>query len=124
MSVLLIKNRSTLVGGRLRRLTPLAGRKRQKAGSAATKAEGRHLETRLISKVGAGQHGGAAGKTSGDMVRVYPPGVDGIFALIRGKLRVSPRWRRWRCAPTDLCSVTSRAASATLGSRPCRVWGR
>jgi integrase len=50
---------------------PLTGRKRQKTGTAATKAEARQLEARLISEVGAGQHGGAAGKTVADLLEAW-----------------------------------------------------
>jgi integrase len=50
---------------------PLTGRKRQKTGTAATKAEARRLEARLISEVGAGQHGGAAGKTVADLLEAW-----------------------------------------------------
>jgi Phage integrase, N-terminal SAM-like domain len=50
---------------------PLTGRKRQKTGTAATKAEARQLEARLISQVGAGQHGGAAGKTVADLLEAW-----------------------------------------------------
>jgi integrase len=50
---------------------PLTGRKRQKTGTAATKAEARQLEARLISQVGAGQHGGAAGKTVADLIEAW-----------------------------------------------------
>jgi integrase len=50
---------------------PLTGRKRQKTGTAATKAQARQLEARLISEVGAGQHGGAAGKTIADLLEAW-----------------------------------------------------
>jgi hypothetical protein len=50
---------------------PLTGRKRQKTGTAATKAEARQLEARLISQVGTGQHGGAAGKTVADLIEAW-----------------------------------------------------
>ena len=50
---------------------PLTGKKRQKTGTAATKAEARQLEARLISQVGAGQHGGAAGKTVADLIEAW-----------------------------------------------------
>ena len=47
---------------------PLTGKKRQKTGTAASKAEARQLEARLISQMGTGQHGGAAGKTVADLI--------------------------------------------------------
>jgi integrase len=50
---------------------PLTGKKRQKTGTAASKAEARQLEARLISQVGAGQHGGAAGKTVADLLEAW-----------------------------------------------------
>jgi len=50
---------------------PLAGKKRQKTGTAATKAQARQLEARLISEVGAGRHGGAAGKTVADLLEAW-----------------------------------------------------
>jgi tryptophan synthase beta subunit len=43
---------------------PLTGKKRQKTGTAATKAQARQLEARLIGEVGAGQHGAAAARPS------------------------------------------------------------
>jgi hypothetical protein len=50
---------------------PLTGKKRQKTGTAASKAEARQLEARLISQVGAGQHRGAAGKTVADLIEAW-----------------------------------------------------
>jgi hypothetical protein len=50
---------------------PAHRQKRQKTGTAATKAEARQLEARLISQVGAGQHGGAAGKTVADLIEAW-----------------------------------------------------
>ena len=50
---------------------PLTGRECQKTGTAATKAEARQLEARLISQVGTGQHGGAAGKTVADLLEAW-----------------------------------------------------
>ncbi len=50
---------------------PLTGKKRQKTGTAATKAEARQLEARLIGEVGAGRHGGTAGKTVADLLEAW-----------------------------------------------------
>jgi len=50
---------------------PLTGKKRQKTGTAATKGEARQLEARLVTEVGAGQHGGAAGKTVADLLEAW-----------------------------------------------------
>jgi len=50
---------------------PLTGRKRQKTGTAATKAQARQLEARLVTEVGAGQHGGAAGKTVAELLEAW-----------------------------------------------------
>jgi hypothetical protein len=50
---------------------PLTGKKRQKTGTAATKAQARQLEARLISEVGAGQHGGAPGKTLAELLEAW-----------------------------------------------------
>ena len=78
----------------------LTGRKRQKTGTAATKAEARQLEARLISQVGAGQHGGAAGKTVAGATAVSvalniahaPEHVSAqLFAAL------CPRWCCWGC---------------------------
>ena len=49
---------------------PLTGRKRQKTGTAATKAEARQLEARLISQAGPAS-GGAAGKTVADLIEAW-----------------------------------------------------
>jgi hypothetical protein len=68
---------------------PLTGKKRQKTGTAASKAEARQLEARLISQVGAGQHGGAAGKTVADLIEAWfqwRPSVRPAYAsTLRGR---------------------------------------
>jgi integrase len=50
---------------------PLTGRKRQKTGTTATKAQARQLEARLVTEIGAGRHGGAAGKTVGELLEAW-----------------------------------------------------
>jgi hypothetical protein len=42
---------------------PLTGKKRQKTGTAKTRAEARQLEARLIREAGTGQHRAAGNKT-------------------------------------------------------------
>jgi integrase len=54
---------------------PLTGKKRQKTGTARTRAEARHLEARLIHEAGTGQHRAAGNKTVAEL-------LDG--------------WREWR----------------------------
>jgi hypothetical protein len=81
---------------------PLTGRKRQKTGTAATKAEARQLEARLISQVGAGQHGGTAGKTVADLLEAW--------------FQWRPRCARSRPTPWSTTAATPTRSSCRLGS--------
>jgi hypothetical protein len=47
---------------------PLTGRKRQKTGTARTKAEARQLEARLVQEAGGGQHLAAGSQTVGELL--------------------------------------------------------
>jgi Arm DNA-binding domain len=46
---------------------PLTGKKRQKTGTARTRAEARQLEARLIREAGTGQHRAAGNKTVAEL---------------------------------------------------------
>jgi hypothetical protein len=81
---------------------PLTGRKRQKTGTADTKAEVRQLEARLISEAGAGKHKGAATKTVADLLTAWlewrqgvrPISPNGALLDEKASLSRSPR-SRW-----------------------------
>ena len=47
---------------------PLTGKKRQKTGTAKTRAEARQLEARLIREAGTGQHRAAGNKTVAELL--------------------------------------------------------
>jgi hypothetical protein len=53
---------------------PLTGKKRQKTGTAKTRAEARQLEARLIREAGTGQHRAAGNKT---VPSCWTPGANG-----------------------------------------------
>ena len=50
---------------------PLTGKKRQKTGTAKTRAEARQLEARLIREAGTGQHRAAANKTVAELLDAW-----------------------------------------------------
>jgi Arm DNA-binding domain len=52
---------------------PLTGKKRQKTGTAKTRAEARQLEARLIREAGTGQHRAAGNKLMAVRVAVHQP---------------------------------------------------
>jgi Arm DNA-binding domain len=68
---------------------PLTGKKRQKTGTARTRAEARQLEARLIREAGTGQHRAAGNKTVAELLDA---------------------WREWRPrrarSPNEQCSAT------------------
>jgi hypothetical protein len=60
---------------------PLTGKKRQKTGTAKTRAEARQLEARLIREAGTGQHRAAGNKTVAELLDAWSewrPGKDEI----------------------------------------------
>jgi hypothetical protein len=50
---------------------PLTGKKRQKTGTARTRAEARQLEARLIREAGTGQHRAAGNKTVAELLDAW-----------------------------------------------------
>jgi hypothetical protein len=50
---------------------PLTGKKRQKTGTAKTRAEARQLEARLIREAGTGQHRAAGNKTVAELLDAW-----------------------------------------------------
>jgi hypothetical protein len=50
---------------------PLSGRKRQKTGTAKTKAEAKQLEARLITEAATGRHRSAGTKTVAELVEAW-----------------------------------------------------
>jgi integrase len=50
---------------------PLTGKKRQKTGTAKTKAEARQLEAKLIREAGTGQHRAAGNKTVAELLDAW-----------------------------------------------------
>lgn len=76
---------------------PLTGKKRQKTGTAKTRAEARQLEARLIREAGTGQHRAAGNKTVAELLDA---------------------WREWR-STYDL--AYNRLHNAIRTARMCRV---
>src|SRR5215217_7711109 len=81
--------RQQLVGVVYTGRDPLTGKKRQKTGTAKTRAEARQLEARLIREAGTGQHRAAGNKTVAELLDA---------------------WSEWRPArarsPSGPCSAT------------------
>jgi hypothetical protein len=76
---------------------PLTGRKRQKTGTAATKAEARQLEARPVGEVGAGQHGSKCQHCYRRIRKGQPPMRPGeVFHLAFTVLPSPARHRRRR----------------------------
>lgn len=60
---------------------PLSGRKRQKTGTAKTRAEAKQLEARLITEAATGRHRGAGTKTVAELLEAWYQWRQGARAI-------------------------------------------
>src|SRR4030095_9594103 len=93
---------------------PLTGRKRQKTGTARTKAEARQLEARLIGEVGAGKHRGAASKTVAELVAAWLEWRQGVRPISPNTLANYRRYIDQKLLPALGSQPVTRVGAATI----------
>jgi hypothetical protein len=77
---------------------PLTGKKRQKTGTAKTRAVARQLEARLVREAGTGQHRAAGNKTVAELLDAWSEWRPRRSLLTAARPLLSdggPPWRSW-----------------------------
>jgi len=95
-------------------LDPLTGRKRQKTGTARTRAEARQLEARLISEVAVGKHKGAATKTVADLLAAWLDWRQGVRPISPNTLANYQRYIEQKIQPALGQHPITRVEAATI----------
>jgi hypothetical protein len=91
---------------------PLSGRKRQKTGTAKTKAEAKQLEARLITEAATGRHRSAGTKTVAELVEAWYQWRQGVRPISPNTLA---NYRRY---------IWTRRSSRRLARSRLAAWTR